>query len=704
MGDRKTLLNFIFGLVCTAAVSVSVPLLLYHAFELTADPGAVFLLCTVFSVLYSLAFSGKKTSAAAAVTLFGVLLLLWNRKAALDSSLLLAKSISDVLLNSFESFSHLESKLAVDSAASCSCVLAGIGCGTAALTSVGIFSKKHSRLGVELLPSALVSAIVLLLCTVQSVNQVPAGPVALFCGTWALLFMTQRCQAADRGFWQWLILPAAAFAILCLVLILPFKGSRELVSSYTSQWQDFIYDYSPIKATEDGVRIVTPLASQSLGNTPWNKHLNQADLARVGPNPYSETQVMSVRSDSPGYVYLRGSSLGVYDGIAWRAIPQEKYNGVILDDGLFVKDGDTGSAQLTVRTEHDCQIAYVPTILTSMPDQMVPHLDNYLSNPERLTSYSMDIHPLRSTQMLKNYAIPEGYDEFVHENYLQIPESASEYLAGYYKAPENAGLSDILRSVCEKLADDKSYDRQTKRMTRGSGDFVVWFLSQSETGYCIHFASAAVMMLRNCGIPARLVTGYLAYMDTDRWNIVKQGDAHAWVEYYVDGAGWYTLDPTPVDGSGEGLGLYVPAASGGTQAAGTVKISSEPSPAVRGTPPVRVQQPDHKARRVILICLAVLYILWFFGLKIYRSVQFRNKDLNKRVLAIYHWIVLISKVDGVLPPEDAKDIALKARFSKEGADAKDAEKILGIYNVTCERMHIYSEFWRAFAANYLLAI
>jgi hypothetical protein len=73
------------------------------------------------------------------------------------------------------------------------------------------------------------------------------------------------------------------------------------------------------------------------------------------------------------------------------------------------------------------------------------------------------------------------------------------------------------------------------------------FLFARKTGYCEHYATAMVVMLRTVGIPARLVTGFLA----TEWNeyggyfTVRQRDAHAWVEVYFPHSGWITMDPTP---------------------------------------------------------------------------------------------------------------------------------------------------------------
>lgn len=73
------------------------------------------------------------------------------------------------------------------------------------------------------------------------------------------------------------------------------------------------------------------------------------------------------------------------------------------------------------------------------------------------------------------------------------------------------------------------------------------FLFRARRGHCEYFASAMVLMLRSVDVPARLVTGYLGaeYNPFEEYFIVRQSNAHAWVEAYLPGSGWSIFDPTP---------------------------------------------------------------------------------------------------------------------------------------------------------------
>src|SRR5690606_9840153 len=72
------------------------------------------------------------------------------------------------------------------------------------------------------------------------------------------------------------------------------------------------------------------------------------------------------------------------------------------------------------------------------------------------------------------------------------------------------------------------------------------FLFDTRQGFCEHFSSAFVVLMRAAGIPARVVTGYAGgYRNPigDYW-LVRNSDAHAWAEVWLEGRGWVRADPT----------------------------------------------------------------------------------------------------------------------------------------------------------------
>lgn len=80
----------------------------------------------------------------------------------------------------------------------------------------------------------------------------------------------------------------------------------------------------------------------------------------------------------------------------------------------------------------------------------------------------------------------------------------------------------------------------------GRGDPISNFLLEKKAAHCEFFASAACMLLRSVGVPTRFVSGFYAHEPLGPETIiVRQQDAHAWAESWVDGKGWVTVDGTP---------------------------------------------------------------------------------------------------------------------------------------------------------------
>jgi hypothetical protein len=83
---------------------------------------------------------------------------------------------------------------------------------------------------------------------------------------------------------------------------------------------------------------------------------------------------------------------------------------------------------------------------------------------------------------------------------------------------------------------------------RAGGDPLAEFLFEKKAAYCEYFATAAVVLLRLQGVPARFVKGLSVGPQTDvgdGLHVVRESDAHAWIEAFLPGEGWVEEDPTP---------------------------------------------------------------------------------------------------------------------------------------------------------------
>src|SRR5262249_58455899 len=122
------------------------------------------------------------------------------------------------------------------------------------------------------------------------------------------------------------------------------------------------------------------------------------------------------------------------------------------------------------------------------------------------------------------------------------------------------GSQRLAREMRSRAASDQAYIAAVLQLFKTGGfvysltppllnyDSVDDFLLNTRSGFCGHYASAFVTLMRGAGIPARVVTGYLG----GEWNpigeyfIVRQSDAHSWAEVWVEGKGWLRVDPTAV--------------------------------------------------------------------------------------------------------------------------------------------------------------
>jgi MYXO-CTERM domain-containing protein len=132
-------------------------------------------------------------------------------------------------------------------------------------------------------------------------------------------------------------------------------------------------------------------------------------------------------------------------------------------------------------------------------------------------------------------------DEVIARAGLMRTFELSRQLANGARTPE-----DYVQKVLSYLATDKFGYTEVPPKTAATLD---GFLFDAKLGYCQQFSGAMALLLRMAGIPARVVTGFstgATDMKTGEY-IVRDFDAHSWVEAYYPGWGWLTFDPTPAD-------------------------------------------------------------------------------------------------------------------------------------------------------------
>lgn len=199
------------------------------------------------------------------------------------------------------------------------------------------------------------------------------------------------------------------------------------------------------------------------------------------------------------------------------------------------------------------------------PFEYRPYYTDYCNIEERDGTLVYRYYPDNGTSVLSAFKEPDS-------GYLQVPASCE---AAVMAVCEEAGFGGTKEEIAEQIVE---YFAQNYKYTLrpgfyyGDPDYITHFLLESKKGYCAHFASAATMLFRQMGVPARYVEGYaFSYAGVvERGELVEGADyddyyqgfseigrtaliqieipeayAHAWVEIFDRERGWIVVDPTP---------------------------------------------------------------------------------------------------------------------------------------------------------------
>jgi transglutaminase-like putative cysteine protease len=153
--------------------------------------------------------------------------------------------------------------------------------------------------------------------------------------------------------------------------------------------------------------------------------------------------------------------------------------------------------------------------------------------------------PLREAGLRRPVRLTE-YPPEVRAAYLQLPEVSPRIRALAKRLTADAATPyDAVRAVEGYLATNLRYSLDLRQ--ESGLDPLDEFLFSRKAGNCEYFAASLVVLLRLSGVPARVVNGFQRgeWNELGQYFIVRQRDAHSWVEVFFPGVGWASFDPTP---------------------------------------------------------------------------------------------------------------------------------------------------------------
>ena len=300
---------------------------------------------------------------------------------------------------------------------------------------------------------------------------------------------------------------------------------------------------------------------------------NSVRLGEIGELKRNNTPVLHVRSyQNEGFlpVKWRGSALSKFDGTSW-SNPEP-------DQLVRVDTGVIALRNAVIGTRLGRNLIYQARLSPLISDTLF-----FAGNPETIRidvpflRYSRGgvFHvPPRFGARGLNYSV-YGFlpDEWAEVRFTtaplagpfrqellslpaldpRIPQLARDMTAGASTEVEQA------RALESHLRHDYGYTLEL--LAKPVADPLSYFLFERKKGHCEYFASAMAVMLRTIGIPSRVITGFQSgtYNSMTGWQVVRESDAHSWVEAWLDGRGWTTFDPTPVESLGGRTGFIVEA-------------------------------------------------------------------------------------------------------------------------------------------------
>lgn len=306
------------------------------------------------------------------------------------------------------------------------------------------------------------------------------------------------------------------------------------------------------------------ILSRSSGQTQFISGFSErVELGEIGNIKESDAVVMRVKvSESPaklpGNLKWRGIALDRYDGRAWSRGDLRR-RAVTLQAGPYFKLEELTHSRKLLSQTYFLEALSTNVVFASRKALAVSRDVGFVQRDSSDSLYTSH-HTLRKIryEVISEPSQPDA--SLLNSRSGPIPEEVKACCLQL--PPEDPRIGRLAKEVTRDHTTPFEKARALERFLRSnysyslelrgspnSKDPLAMFLFEVRRGHCEYFASAMTIMLRELGIPARLVNGFRTgeYNSIgDDWT-VRQYDAHSWVEAYFAPFGWYEFDPTPPD-------------------------------------------------------------------------------------------------------------------------------------------------------------
>ena len=396
-----------------------------------------------------------------------------------------------------------------------------------------------------------------------------------------------------------------------------------------------------------------------LAGKPLQLEQKKVDLSSLGARIDNPAKMLEVTTRyQSGTLYLRATALDQYTGTRW--IDSE----TALPD-LYWPTPTTGPARIdevAIKTQYAHEMLYLPYYADSLD---ISTMTRGMRNSKKLNEYSITRIFLDqwSAQFTQDRTVTEAQRVQITSATRLTEETKkwaiplAQQIVGDVKDPYYQALY-----IGEYVKNSARYDKKTGRMSPDYQDFAQWFLEESETGYCVHFATAGAVLLKALGIPARYVTGYMVETQVGTPKDVLGTNAHAWVEYWLPGFGWTVLECTPPDPNEETV-LEQTEPSGETnQTEPDMPTLTPDLPIATPTAPLETRLGDLWYLLLIPVIPGVLWLQRVLRQKHRQSKRTRGTT-NRQALERWVESECLSRYLKTQPPESLLRLAQKAKFS-----------------------------------------